>query len=65
MLILVRCKNVLDPTCSVLSKYSKKFQTTAIHVLQGIRHGNPPGLYFHALLLFYFKLAVHVQGLDH
>ena len=42
---LVQCKNELDPNCSVLSTYSERSQTrllTAIHLLQGICHGNPP-----------------------
>ena len=46
MLSPVRSKNVLDPTCSFLSTYSKRSYArlpTAIHLLQGMSHDNPPG----------------------
>ena len=64
MLILVRCKNVLDLICNFLTTYSEMFQIhllTAIHLFLSRYRDSSLGPFSP----WYSKLAVHVHNPDH
>ena len=64
MLILVRCKNVLDPICNFLSTYFEMSQTrplTAIDLFLSRYCDSSLGFFSP----WYSKPAMHVHSYDH
>ena len=63
MLILVRCKNVLDLICNFLGTYSEMSQTrplTIMHLFSSMYRDSS----LESISPWYSKLAVHFHGHD-